>query len=47
MKTRQAHDIHNPEEKRRVEDAGGTFTDGRLFDKLHPTRTFGNRDVRR
>lgn len=43
----QAHNINNPDEKSRVEAAGGTFENGRLFNKLQPTRTFGNRDVRR
>lgn len=43
----QGHTLQNLEERARLEAAGGTFTDGRLFGRLVPTRTFGNQDVRR
>lgn len=44
----QFHTASNVAEKTRVEAAGGTFAaNGRLFGKLHPTRSFGDQDIHR
>ncbi|CAN0053730.1 unnamed protein product [Scytosiphon promiscuus] len=43
----ECHTVENPAERKRVEAAGGSFSGGRLFGRMQPTRSFGDRDIQR